>query len=94
MMVNGQRVVKVGCFERQRCTLFPVKDIVIWFFRQHRMHEMLTILTSVRDICLSVGSNRWWHVQCAPRAMCAGSFGAAFVKCFRPRFILSRCIAG
>jgi len=48
------------------------------------MHEMLTILTNVRGVCLSVslprGLNRRRRVQCTPRAMCVGSFGAAFVK--------------
>jgi len=42
------------------------------------MHEMLTILTDVRDVCL----------QCTPPAVCAGLFGAAFVKCFWPLVIL------
>jgi len=50
------------------------------------MHEMLTILTDVRGVCLSVclshGLNRRRRVQCRPRAVCAGSFCAAFAKCF------------
>jgi len=58
------------------------------FFRLRRMHEMQTILTDVRGVCLSVylsvclsrGLNRRRRVQCTPRAVCAGSFGAAFVK--------------
>jgi len=62
-------------------------------FRLHRMHEMQTILTDVCSVCLSVCLSRmhwmtparlycWWRcVQCMPRAVCAGSFGAAFTKC-------------
>jgi len=48
------------------------------------MHEMLTTFTSVRDVCLSVslsrGLNRRRRMQCTPRAVCAGSFGAAFAN--------------
>jgi len=40
------------------------------------MHEMLTILTDVRRVCLSVTR----LISAAARAVCAGSFGAAFVK--------------
>jgi len=40
------------------------------------MHEMQTILTDVCGVCLSVTG-----LKSAPaRAVCAGSFGAAFVK--------------
>jgi len=59
-------------------------------FRLHRMHEMLTILTDVRavsvslPVCLSRGLNRQRRVQCTPRAVCAGSFGAAFARCLWP----------
>jgi len=46
--------------------------------------EYMTILTDVRGVCLSVcllhGLNRRRHVQCTPGAVCAGSFGAVFVK--------------
>jgi len=39
------------------------------------MHEMQTIVTDVRGVCLSVclsrGLNWWRRVQCAPRAICA-----------------------
>jgi len=49
------------------------------------MHEMQTIVTDVCGVCLSVclsrGSNRRRRVQCTLRAVCAGSFGAAFAKC-------------
>jgi len=48
------------------------------------MHEMLTIVTDVRGVCLSVclssDLNRRRRVQCTPRAVCVGSFGAAFAK--------------
>jgi len=45
------------------------------------MHEMLTILTDVRGVCLSRGLNRPRLVQCTSRAVCAASFVAAFAKC-------------
>jgi len=47
------------------------------------MHEMLTILTDIRGVCLSVSLSVTWRrrMQCTPCAVCAGSFGAAFVKC-------------
>jgi len=41
-------------------------------------------VVSVRLVCLSCGLNRQWRVQCAPRPVCAGSFGAVFVKLLRP----------
>jgi len=68
-------------------------------FRLHQMHEMLTILTDVGgvcvclsvslSVCLSRGLNRRRRrVQCTPRAVCAGSFGAAFVKLLWPLVFL------
>jgi len=48
------------------------------------MHEMLTILTDVHgvylSVCLSRTLNQQQRVQCTLRAVCVGSFGAAFVK--------------
>jgi len=49
------------------------------------MHEMLTIVRGVcLSVCLSRSLNRWRRVQCMPRAVCAGSLGAAFAKCLWP----------
>jgi len=63
--------------ENLRCR--PKSDII---FRLHRMHEMQTIVTDVRGVCLSVclsrGSSRR-RVQCV-----RGSFGAAFAKLLWP----------
>jgi len=46
---------------------------------------MLTMLIDVRGVCQSVclsrGLNRRRRVQCTPRGVCAGSFGAVFAKC-------------
>jgi len=57
------------------------------------MHEMLIILTDVHGVSLSVMHlNLAAHMQCMPRALCAGSFSTAFVKClwllvsFKPHF--------
>jgi len=69
-------------------SVYSVSGLSVTVIRLHGMHEMLTILADVRRICLSVclspGLNRCWRVQCTPRAVCAGSFGAAFVKLLRP----------
>jgi len=51
------------------------------------MHEMLTIVTDVRGVCLSVCLSRGLNRR-KPRAVCAGSFCAAFAKCLWP-FVLS-----
>jgi len=58
------------------------------------MHERLTIaiVTDVRgsvcqSVCLSCGLNMRQRVQYTPRAVCAGSFSAAFAKCFWPRVV-------
>jgi len=55
------------------------------------MHEMQAIATDVCSVCLSVclsrGLNRR-HVQCTPHAVCAGSFGAAFVECLWPPVLI------
>jgi len=52
------------------------------------MHEMLIIVTDVcsvcQSVCLSRGLNWQRWMQCTPRAMCVGSFGAVFAKCFWP----------
>jgi len=52
------------------------------------MHEMQTIVTDVCGVCLSVclsrGLNRRRRVRCTPRAVCTGSFGAAFIKLLWP----------
>jgi len=54
------------------------------------MHEMLTILTDFRDVCLSVclsrGLNRWQRVKRTPRGMCAG-----VIWCSRCQMPLSSC---
>jgi len=61
-------------------------SVSLFVFGMHRMHEMLTILTDVRGVCKSVCLSRGLHVnwqrrvQWTPRAVCTGSFGAAFVK--------------
>jgi len=61
-------------------------------FGLHCMHEMLSIFTNVRGVCLSVclscSLNRRQRVQCMPRAVCAGSFDAAFAKCLWPLVLL------
>jgi len=56
------------------------------------MPEMLTIFADVHGVCLSICLSvclsvclsrvlNWLRcVQCTPRAVCVGSFGAAFVK--------------
>jgi len=43
-----------------------------------------SILTDVRGVCLSRGLNRWRRVHCTRRAVCAGSFSAAFAQCLWP----------
>jgi len=62
--------------------------------RLHRMHVMQTIVTKVCGVCLSVcpshNSNWWRLVQCTPRAVCTGSFGAAVTNCLRPLVIIYR----
>jgi len=64
------------------------------------MHEMLTIVTDVRGVCLSDclsrGLNRRRRVQCTPRAVCTGSFSAAFAKCLWPlvRYHLGAPLSG
>jgi len=47
--------------------------------RLHRVYEMQPILTDVRGVCPSHSLNRRRRVvvQCTPRAVSAGSFGAA-----------------
>jgi len=65
---------------------------VFWLFSLifglHRMHEMLTIVTDVRgvrqSVCLSPSLNRQRLMQSRLRAMCGGSFSAAFAKCLWP----------
>jgi len=53
------------------------------------MHEMLPIVTDVRGVCLSRGLNRRRCLQCTPRAVYAGSFGAVFAKYLWPFVLLS-----
>jgi len=55
----------------------------LFLFRLHRMHEMLTIVTDLRGVCLSacLSVTQCGHVM---YAVCAGSFGTAFAKCPRP----------
>jgi len=50
------------------------------------MHEMLTTLTNVCGVCQSVChvAEIGGDMQSTPRAVCMGSFGAAFAKCFWP----------
>jgi len=59
--------------------------VIVSVFRLHRMHEMQTIVTDVRGVCLSISLSAMWLelsgcVQCVPHAVCTGSFGAAFTK--------------
>jgi len=63
----------------------------VLFIRLHRVHEMQAILTDVCSVCLSVSLSvsvtqlKWRrHMQCTPRAMCMGSFDAAFVILLLP----------
>jgi len=78
--VQGGGHVKLCC-NLQTCQLLIIITL-------HRLHEMQTIVTDVRGVCLSAclsrGLNRRRRVQCTPRAVCAGSFGAAFAKCLWP----------
>jgi len=82
---------------------------IIPVFKLHRMHEMQAIATDVRGVCLSVclsrmhqmtqlgftvRGNRRRRVQCTPRAVCAGSFGAAFAKCCWPLVLHLRSSSG
>jgi len=48
--------------------------------RLHRMLDMQTIVTDDRGVSLSVTRSNW----VAARAVCAGSFGAAFAESFWP----------
>jgi len=52
------------------------------------MHEMLTVVIDVRgvfmSVCLSRSLNWRRRMQSTPYAVCVGSFGAAFAKCFWP----------
>jgi len=51
------------------------------------MHEMQTIVNDVRGVCLSVRLSVSLFVtplNSAARAVCAGSFGAAFAKSLWP----------
>jgi len=48
------------------------------------MHEMQTIVTDDCGVCLSV-----MRLNLATRAVCAGSFGAAFVKSLWPLILMS-----
>jgi len=52
-------------------------------FRLYRMHEMHNILTDVRGVSQSVCLSVTRLKSAAARAVCAGSFGAAFVNVFR-----------
>jgi len=50
----------------------------------HRMHEILTILTDVHSVCVLICLPRCLNQQSTPRAVCVGSFGAAFAECLWP----------
>jgi len=55
------------------------------------MHDMLTVLTDVRGVCLSVTRLKS-AAACAVYVacyVCAGSFGATFAKCLWPLVCLS-----
>jgi len=43
------------------------------------------------SVCLSLGLNWQWRTQCMPRAVCVGSFSAAFAKCLWPLVVLYVC---
>jgi len=58
----------LDCIECMRCWLFLP----------------MFALSICQSVCLSRGLNRWWCVQCMPRAVCAGSFSAVFAKCLWP----------
>jgi len=68
-------------------SVWPWNCLQTYIIRLHRMHEMQTILTDGRGVCLSCGFNRQRRVQCTQRTVCAGSFGAAFVKLLWPPVI-------
>jgi len=53
----------------------------------YRMHEMLTVLTDVRSVCV-MRLNWRLRMRRTPLAMCMGSFDAAFAKCLCPRFTM------
>jgi len=51
------------------------------------MHEMLTVVTNVRGVCLSVSlsvTRLKSAMAHAVYAVCTGSFSAAFTKCLWP----------
>jgi len=48
------------------------------------MHEMQTIVTVVRGVCLSISLFVCHAAKLAARAVCEGSFSAAFAKLLRP----------
>jgi len=53
---------------------------VVWEgIRLFLMHEMQTVVTDVRGVCLSVT-----RLNSAAHTVCAGSFGAAFAKLLWP----------
>jgi len=60
--------------------LWPLVIII----RLHQMHETLILpmfaVSVCQSVCLSRGLNRRRRVQCTPRAVSAGSFGATSVK--------------
>jgi len=47
-------------------------------------------LSVCQSVCLPRGLNRRRRVQCTPRAVCAGSFGAAFAECL---WLLAYCLS-
>jgi len=68
----------------------PLSCYVLCIFRLHQMREMQSVVTMfVLSVCPSVC--RWRRVQCTPCAVCTGSYGAAFAKCFWPLVTFTFC---
>jgi len=85
-LLNGSSpvAVLVSAFDTYTGTIwYPARNVHGSIFRLHRMHEILTIVTNVccvcQSVCLSRGLNRRRRMHCTPRAVCAGSYSAAFV---------------